>query len=149
MAAPPSNGVFFYPDPSLFGTNAPPPPPQSPPHESTGFSGSLPPDAPVVAPPAPPFPLDPALLVLPGSAAVPVPATVVPVPAPTPAPVAGPVPAPSAGAPRLSVVGVMFPGFPAGLVSPMQITGEDAARYDRLVAGMIPLNLSQTLGNTG
>ena len=52
-----------------------------------------------------------------------------------PAPIAGPVVASFTGAPRFSVVGVIFPGFPAGLVPPMQINGEDADRYNSLVAG--------------
>ena len=52
-----------------------------------------------------------------------------------PAPIAGPVVASFTGAPRLSVVGVIFPGFLAGLVPPMQINGEDADRYNTLVVG--------------
>ncbi|CAD6585079.1 MAG: hypothetical protein ASARMPRED_002006 [Alectoria sarmentosa] len=130
MAASSSDGVFLYPDPSFFGLNAPPPPFQ--PDKITVFSKASPPAAPVVAAPAPPFALDPALLALSGPSAVPTPAPVVAAPAPAPAS-AGPVPAPFAAAPRLSVVGVMFPGFPAGLVPPMQINGANAATYNQHV----------------
>lgn len=133
MAASPSDRVFYYPDPSLFGLNAPSP--QSHPHQSTAFSVTYPPAAPVVAGPRPaPLALDPALLALPGRAAAPTHTPVVATPTPASGPNAGPVPAPFAGAPRLSVVGVMFPGFPAGLVPPMEINGEDAAKYNELVA---------------
>ena len=137
MAASSSDGVFLYPDPSFFGLNAPPPPFQ--PDKITVFSKASPPAAPVVAAPAPPFALDPALLALSGPSAVPTPAPVVAAPAPAPAS-AGPVPAPFAAAPRLSVVGVMFPGFPAGLVPPMQINGANAATYNQHVKGIVPLN---------
>lgn len=154
MAASSSDGVFLYPDPSFFGLNAPPPPFHPQPDQITVFSRASPPAAPVVAAPAPapapPFALDPALLALPGPAGVPTPAPVVaaPAPAPAPAPVAGPVPAPFAAAPRLSVVGVMFPGFPAGLVPPMQINGADAAIYNQHVKGIVPLNSPRTIRDT-
>lgn len=153
MAASSSDGVFLYPDPSFFGLNAPPRPihPHPQPDQITVFSRASPPAAPVVAAPAPapapPFALDPALLALSGPAGVPTPAPVVAAPAPA-APVAGLVPAPFAAAPRLSVIGVMFPGFPAGLVPPMQINGADAAIYNKHVKGIVPLNLTQTIRDT-
>ena len=149
MAASPSNRVFFYPDPSLFGLKAPSP--QSHPYQSTVSSEPNSPAAPALflnpnetpnQPGSNPYiNIDPTLLALPGPTPVPHSTPVGNVPAPAPAAIAGPIPAQFAGAPRLSVVGVMFPGFPAGLVPPMEINGGDAAKYNELVAGMLHLNL--------
>ena len=107
------NESFTYPDPAFYrfdGQSGLPQPQQSTPTAAPSAAAS----APVPVTSAPPLAIDPALLALPG-----------------------PAPFPFAGAPRLSVVGTMFPGFPAGLVPPIQINGEDAAEYNGLVAGMI------------
>lgn len=126
----------MYPDPSFYGLNAPFD--LSQPHQpAPAAAPSVPTAAPVPAPSAPPFAIDPALLALPGPAASPYPAPIVATADPILPPIAGPVLAPFAGAPRLSVSGVMFPGFPAGLVPPMEINGGDAAKYNNLVAGTI------------
>ena len=81
----------------------------------------------VVAVPAPPFAKDPALLALPGPATVPTTASVIAAPALALAAIVGSIPAQFAGAPRLSVIGSVFPGFPAGYVPLMQINARDTA----------------------
>ena len=172
-----SDDGFVYPDPTLYilapssGLANPRPSiinlgqDATVEHRVPAAAPAVPATVPATALPPPPFALDPALLALPGPATVPTTAPVIAALAPTtapapstapvvaapaaaPAPIVALAPAPFAGAPRLSVVGMMFPGFPAGLVPPMQINGRDAARYNELVAGMIPLDsppISETL----
>lgn len=110
---------FTYPDPSLYHEPslyhlAGPLGLSQPQQSTTTAAPSVSAAAPASAASAPPLAIDPALLALPGQA-----------------------PTRFAGAPRLSVIGTIFPGFPAGLVPPIQINGEDAARYNGLVAGTI------------
>ena len=134
MAALPPDHVFVYPDPSLLGLQLTPPqssPQQVFPSEAVRFSGPNGPVSPVLAAPAPPFPLDPALLAHPGQAtalatnpspsSAPAPAPIVAVPVPPPPPIAGPV-----LAPPLSAAGLQpFPALTPGLQAPIELT--DAA----------------------
>lgn len=141
MPPSPSNGGtsgFVYPDPSHYGLNAPRQ--QSQPRNSTLTLGSYPPAAPVpaiITAPAPPFPLDPALLAqgpaaIPTTALAPVPA---PAPAPAPAPIVGPIPAARLSAAGLQPFPVLFPGLQA----PIELTqAADIRLWDDKLLGNDP-----------
>ncbi len=116
MPPSPSNGGtsgFVYPDPSHYGLNAPRQQFQT--RNSTLTLGSYPPAAPVpaiITAPAPPFPLDPALLAQ-GPAAVPITAFV---PVSTSALITGPYLA-------LRLAGLQpFPVLSPGLQAPIELT---------------------------
>ncbi|KAL9138408.1 MAG: hypothetical protein Q9175_000391 [Cornicularia normoerica] len=134
MAASPAAGVILYPYPSIIRPNAPPPQ-QSPPHESTVFSVSHQPTAPVVAAAAPPFALDPILLALPGPVTTPVSVPVVAAPTMALAPIATPTPRLSATA--QAPTPVQITGAPAPRAGQANVTPSSPAALEPSSAGIV------------
>lgn len=161
-----SNGDFEYPDPELYGINAPSIQPHpyyslvpkvpvvpvaSAPAAHPAFAPPPPPPAHINAAPAPapaaaipnfPGPVVARPVVAP-LLGIPAPPAAFPVLPPTPL-AAPPAAAPAQGSPPYSCIGTKFPGFPAGIHPPVQITGRDAQRWRDLVAGNTLCSVLQT-----